>query len=301
MSSGPSSYKIFDVTLKESVAMTPSLQHCVFYSEDVANMARHAPDQRIKVVLPLAGGEPPCLVDNGGWYPAWLALPAERRPPMRTYTLRNVRPAQGELDIDFVRNGDNGPASRWVNHARIGDRLQLIAPNAAFDGNGSGFEWLPPDGVRQVLLVADETALPAALSILESLSAQASPPQVQAFFEVPLCTDVQALDHYTFAKIHWLPREEQPHQPYGQSLLAALQTRLQIPDDAPRTQDEAAQGILRPELEQMWESAAPAHSAFYGWIACESSGVKALRRYLIHSCGLQRETLSLMAYWCHSR
>ncbi|WP_438805296.1 siderophore-interacting protein [Sodalis sp. (in: enterobacteria)] len=138
-----------------------------------------------------------------------------------------MRPAQGELDIDFVRHGDNGPASRWVNHACIGDRLQLIAPNAAFDGNGGGFEWLPPDGVRQVLLVADETALPAALGILEFLSAQASPPQVQAFFEVPLCADVQALNHYTFAKIHRLPREKQLHQPpYGQSLLMALETRL---------------------------------------------------------------------------
>lgn len=75
--------------------------------------------------------------------------------------------------------------------------------------------------------------------------------------------------------------------------------RLQIPADSPRTQDEAAQGILRPEQEQMWESAAPVHSAFYGWIACESSAVKALRQYLIHSCGLQCEPLSLMAYWCH--
>lgn len=212
-----------------------------------------------------------------------------------------MRPAQGELDIDFVRHGDNGPASRWFNHARAGDRLQLIAPNAAFGGHGGGFEWLPPDGVRQVLLVADETATPAALGILESLSSLATPPQVQAFFEVPLRADVQHLDSYTFAKIHWLARESLPQQPYGQALLTALQSRLVIPDDAPRSQDEAAQSVLRPELEQMWESAAPAHSAFYGCIACESSGVKAIRRYLIHTCGLQRETLSLMAYWCHGR
>ncbi|CAJ0999201.1 siderophore-interacting protein [Sodalis praecaptivus] len=300
MSSGPSSYKIFDVTLKERYAITPSLQRCVFYGEDVTAMARNAPDQRIKVVLPLASGESPALEDNGEWYPSWPALPAERRPPLHTYTLRNVRPEQGEVDIEFVMHGDNGPASRWVSQARAGDRLQLIAPNAAFNGHSGGFEWLPPDAVRQVLLVADETALPAALGILESLAQLPTPPQVQAFFEVPLSADFHNLDHYAFATVHWLAREHS-HQPYGQALLAALQTRLVIPADAPRTQDEAAQSILRPELEQMWESAAPAHLAFYGWIACESSGVKAIRRYLIHTCGLQRETLNLMVYWCHGR
>lgn len=70
MSSGPSIYQSFDVTLKESVAITPSLQRCVFKGEDVAKMARHAPDKRIKVVLRLADVEPPCLVDNWEWYPA---------------------------------------------------------------------------------------------------------------------------------------------------------------------------------------------------------------------------------------
>ncbi|CAK8738754.1 hypothetical protein SODG_002357 [Sodalis praecaptivus] len=143
MSSGPSSYKIFDVTLKERYAITPSLQRCVFYGEDVTAMARNAPDQRIKVVLPLASGESPALEDNGEWYPSWPALPAERRPPLHTYTLRNVRPEQGEVDIEFVMHGDNGPASRWVSQARAGDRLQLIAPNAAFNGHSGGFEWLP--------------------------------------------------------------------------------------------------------------------------------------------------------------
>ncbi|WP_066596437.1 hypothetical protein [Sodalis-like endosymbiont of Proechinophthirus fluctus] len=80
-------------------------------------------------------------------------------------------------------------------------------------------------------------------------------------------------------------------------MLTALQTRLVIPMDEPRAHmDEAAQAILLVgAFEQMWESAGPAYSAFYGWIAYESSEVKTIRRYLIHTCSLQWETLSLIA------
>lgn len=299
--SGPSSYKLFDVALKQSYFVTPSLKRCVFHGQDVAQMVRHAPDQRIKVVLPLANGETHQLEDQPEWYPAWLALPVDRRPPLRTYTLREVRPEQGEVDIEFVLHVYNGPASSWVSRARAGDRLQLIAPNAAFAGESGGYEWLPPADVQQVLLAADETALPAALGILESLARQPTPPAVQAFFEVPLDADFQDLSAFPFVTVHWLSRQHHPAVRHGVQLLAAMKELLTIPADAPRNLDLNAQAFLRPELEEMWESAPPSQSAFYGWIACESSAVKEIRRYLINECGLQRETLSLMAYWCHGR
>ena len=40
--------------------------------------------------------------------------------------------------------------------------------------------------LQQALLIADETAVPAAMGILEQLAQQANPPRVQAFFEVPV-------------------------------------------------------------------------------------------------------------------
>lgn len=39
--------------------------------------------------------------------------------------------------------------------------------------------------LQQALLIADETAVPAAMGILEQLAQQTNPPRVQAFFEVP--------------------------------------------------------------------------------------------------------------------
>ncbi len=82
-------------------------------------------------------------------------------------------------------HGETGPASRWAAHAKPGDRLQIVAPDAAFDADPGGYEWLPPDGVRQVLLIGDETALPAIAAILEQLALHPDPPRVQAFIEVP--------------------------------------------------------------------------------------------------------------------
>ncbi len=57
----------------------------------------------------------------------------------------------------------------------------IVAPNAAFEVDSGGYEWTPPDGLRNALLIADETALPAAKGILESLARQPHPPRVQAF------------------------------------------------------------------------------------------------------------------------
>ncbi|WP_066596438.1 SIP domain-containing protein [Sodalis-like endosymbiont of Proechinophthirus fluctus] len=76
----------------------------------------------------------------------------------------------------------------------------------------------PPDGRgAPVLLVADETALTAALGILKSLALLPTPPRVQAFFEVLLSTDFQNLDHYlSLPSIGWRASSpHQFHQPYG--------------------------------------------------------------------------------------
>jgi NADPH-dependent ferric siderophore reductase len=78
-------------------------------------------DTRIKLLLPRADGvvpglglfdDPPATI--GEWYGRWRALPDDERNPLRTYTVRNVRPQSREIDIDFVLHGTSGPASAWA-------------------------------------------------------------------------------------------------------------------------------------------------------------------------------------------
>ncbi|MDI7398950.1 siderophore-interacting protein, partial [Cronobacter dublinensis] len=135
------SYRIFNVTLRRRVAVTPSLLRCVFTGPEVAHMKHEAPDQRIKLLFARSEGETAWLPVSASWYQDYLALPRERRPLMRTYTLRALRRAACELDVEFVLHGDSGPASRWAIHAKPGDALQIVAPDGDFQGDSGGYEW----------------------------------------------------------------------------------------------------------------------------------------------------------------
>ncbi|EPX2516938.1 TPA: siderophore-interacting protein, partial [Pseudomonas aeruginosa] len=162
-------YRLFNVELKRREQLSPALTRFVFGGPEVAEMKTLAADQRIKIFFPDASGQPPSLPGGSEWYQAYRSVEPARRPPMRTYTIRALRAEQEEVDVEFVLHGENGPASAWATHARIGDRLQLAAPNRQYGDDPGGYEWKPPAGVRHILLIADETALPAVAGILEEL------------------------------------------------------------------------------------------------------------------------------------
>ena len=106
------------------------------------------------------------------WYRRWRALPDERRNPIRTYTVRAVRPVLSEVDIDLVLHGDGGPASRWAERAGPGDRIAILGPDAGYDGDHGGLEFDPPHS-GPLLIAGDETAAPAICAILSRLPADA--------------------------------------------------------------------------------------------------------------------------------
>ncbi|WBF44659.1 siderophore-interacting protein [Serratia rubidaea] len=289
------SYRIFDVQLIEKRQISPSLVRCVFSGPQVSRMKLEAPDQRIKLLFPSAEGQASPLVNGDDWYRDYMAIPKAQRPVMRTYTLRALRRERQEMDVEFVLHGDGGPASAWATHAQPGDAIQIVAPNADFAGDSGGYEWAPPAQMRQALLIADETALPAAMGILEQLAQQDDPPQVQAFFEVPLAGDCVSVAQFPFAEVFWLPRDVGPQQLHGTLLLESVRRRVTIPDSARAEAQSLAENSLGGDV--LWERAEGACS-FYAWVAAESSTVKSLRRYLIGECDLDRSTVNFMAYWC---
>lgn len=294
-----SGYRLFDVELLRKVELSPSLCRLVFGGADVARMQMNGPDQRVKLFFPAVDGSPPSLPHGAHWSEVRRALPAAQRPPMRTYTLRALRSAAGELDIDFVLHGVNGPASAWATHAQAGDRLQIVAPNGAFAGDPGGYEWHPPAGVRRVLLVGDETALPAIAGIFEALAEQVDPPQVQAYVEVPLQADCLGLACPAGTTLHWLPRDVLGSG-HGQAMIDAVTAYASLaPGPAPCADDAGEE----PDAEErLWELAEPsAGSDFYAWIAGESASVMQIRRHLLSECAMDRRQLSLMGYWRQGR
>ncbi|MFJ3484098.1 siderophore-interacting protein [Pseudomonas sp. NPDC090202] len=287
-------YQLFDIELKQRITISPSLTRFVFSGPDVASMQTLAPDQRIKLFFPAADGSLPKLVNDGDWHAARRALPAHQRPPMRTYTIRALRAERAEVDVEFVLHGETGPASTWATHAKPGDRLQMVAPHKNATENPGGYEWQPPANIRRVLLIGDETALPAIAGILETLAEQRDGPQVQAFIEVPHESDCQHLRCAPGTQLTWLPRDVIGSL-HGEGMLHAARELAWLP---PRAL-QAGKPVKDVDLEKkiLWEKADSIREDFYAWVAGESAAVMAIRKHLINERGLDRKTLTLMGYW----
>lgn len=321
-------FRLFDVAVRERIVLSPSMLRIVFAGPALAQARSGGPDQRIKIFFPTASGA--LDVPSGeDWYSRYRSQPEAERSPMRTYTVRALRvdAAGGEMDVDFAVHGDSGPASRWALRAGPGDRVRLLAPHAQDQGAG-GVEWQPPADVREVLLIADETALPAVAGILETLAAQPRPPKVRAFIEVPLPADALPLLGPDDAQIVWLPRARpgQPPAEHGQRLVEAIRAAALSPQAmaAPASAHAAAQASAaeprgprgqadhydgaQDELAEidvdrdiLWEQAAAAASGFYAWIAGEAGAVMAIRRHLVGERGFCRSAISFMGYWRKGR
>ncbi|WP_193187345.1 siderophore-interacting protein [Nisaea sediminum] len=77
---------------------------------------------------------------------------------VRVYTVREISPERGEVEIDIVRHA-GGLFSDWAESARPGDRIGMIGPGGGHFPAGG---WLAIGG--------DDTAVPAIMRILEARS-----------------------------------------------------------------------------------------------------------------------------------
>ncbi|MEM9036299.1 MAG: siderophore-interacting protein [Actinomycetota bacterium] len=86
-------------------------------------------------------------------------MPDDQRPRPRRFTVRAWDAERQRLTIDFVAHGDVGFAGRWAQHAEPGDRLQFRGPGGGFAPDAAS-EWM--------LLVGDESALPAIAASIDA-------------------------------------------------------------------------------------------------------------------------------------
>ncbi|MFE7559363.1 siderophore-interacting protein [Kitasatospora sp. NPDC057500] len=218
----------FDVQVVAVTPLTPALVRLTFTGPTLDALAIEHPTQWVKLEIPEGHS--------------------------RAYTIRHHRPAEREVDIDVVLHG-NGPVSRWSEVARPGDAARLAGPR----GRRPSFE-----GAGHALLAADESALPAALSILDDL-----PPAVPAslFVEVGDATGAGLpLPDRAGLTVHWLTRH--PDLPKGGTLADAL-LATDVPDGTT------------------------------AWLAGEAHAVATVRRHLLTDWALPRERVHSKGYWKH--
>ncbi len=172
--------------------VTPGMRRVTLGGPEIAGL-RGGPN--VKLLLPPRPGldlELP-LADAEG-KPIWAS--EDRRPVLRSYTVRRLDEAAGELDIDFVLHGAAGIASAWAARARAGDAVGIA---------GLGGRTVRP--AARHILAGDHTALPAMVNILAELPDTA---RGEAFIEVPGPAEQQPLRHPPGLRVTWLH-----HGPHG--------------------------------------------------------------------------------------
>lgn len=269
-------------------------------------------DTRFKVVFPGPTGRlPQVSTVPEEWQASWLGMPDDERSPMRTYTIREIRTRGDEVQLvaDFVVHEPSGtdgpdqlgPACRWALAARVGDVVHVVGPHRLSPiYGGTEFE---PGELRDLLVVGDETALPAIARILADVDPGFTG---HVFVEVPSSDDIIDLPTHHLIEVTWLVRGSAPQ---GRRLVSAVRGHLGLPTaDLERPLPE-----VRSDLDvEVWETpryssagedlATPSGSSAgvadtYAWIAGESWLVKALRRALVTELGVARSRVAFMGYW----
>lgn len=153
----------------------------------------HWPDQQLKLYFPRGGALrlPESDADTMRWYQAYLAIPLDRRPWMRSFTVRAATP--DTLEIDFVLHDTGGPAVRWARQAAAGQVIGRYGPSVAYR------RALPE--AAEYLFAGDETAVPAVTSLLAALPSTA---RAAVVLSVHSEQEEQPLPSAATVETHWV-------------------------------------------------------------------------------------------------
>lgn len=262
----PESAELIHLTVQRSTRLSPHWIRVTLGGGEIDRFRPLGYDQWFRLFLPVGGDAglervPPKANKLFG-YLKFLRIPDGERPVMRNYSVREYRPATAErgaeIDVDFVAHGSAtdgtaGPASHWAETCRPGEHVLII---------DEGLNFNPKRGTDRVVLVGDETALPAFSSICASLPTDATG---TAIIEVPSREDALEFAHPAGVDVVWIVRtpEERPGTP---ALARLRQTTL---PDAP----------------------------FHAYAAGEQALASGARKHLVSERGIDKNSVSFCGYW----
>lgn len=247
---------LIHTTVVRRERITPHMVRVTFGGGDLERFEFRGFDQWFRLAVPTHEGD---RFDNLperygiGGYLKYLTLPASTRPVIRNYTVRAFRPESLELDVDFVVHGTEGVAAPWAAAVEPGVEV-------AFIDQGSG--WKPAPGTEGVLIVADESGLPAAAGILRDLPRDTTGHAIIELFDA---ADRQEVDAPPGVDVWWVARDA-----------------------------GAAPGVVAlPTLEALAFDPA----TVYGFAIGESSVATGARRHLVTDRGVPKAHVTFCGYW----
>jgi NADPH-dependent ferric siderophore reductase len=232
-------------------AIVPSVVRITLAGPELAGFASLGPTDHVKAFFP----DP----DTGELTAPTVGADGLQRPTSGLILSRDITPlgvhmdddGGATLDLDFVLHGDEGPASAWASRATVGSQLAIGGPRRSR---------LAPAGIGRLLVIADETALPATRRWLGAVPATVP---VTALFDVA-DDSVEGYfeDGADRVDAEWLFREDGPGQ-----------------------------------LDEALRSLGPIDEDTFVFMAGEATTLVPLRRYLRHELGLPADQVSASGYW----
>ncbi|KQB83979.1 siderophore-interacting protein [Corynebacterium lowii] len=244
-----------DLEVLEVIDLNPGMRRIVLGGEQLAahtyagfevpGLVSHGFDDDVRLIFPdpQTGARPRPEPDEKG-INQWSA---EVKDLFRTYTVRRWEPETGRLSVDFAHH-ESGLADEWARAAQVGDRLWVAGPKNCLR---------LPTHTDWLLLVGDETALPAISRCLEELPAGH---RCLVVVEVAERAHIQELPTAASAEVTWVVRAE------GASMVEAV-AALDFPEGTP-----------------------------YAWVAGEAGNLRQIRRDLKER-GVAPENLEVTGYW----
>ncbi|MEM6619226.1 MAG: siderophore-interacting protein [Pseudomonadota bacterium] len=209
------------LNVKEAFYLTPNMIRVVFAGPELDGFPEGREGGNCKLMIPEPGETRDAFA---------VRLADGPSPVRRTYTVRKYDAAAGEMAIDFVAHGDNGPASRWAGHAKPGDFLGFAGPSLP---KVTHFE------ADWYLVAADPSAIPVAAAALEAMPRDA---KGVAIFEVTAEEDRQEIDIPPGLDVHWLI---QPNPHVASSAQEDLIRSLPWPDGRIQTCIAGESGVIK--------------------------------------------------------
>ncbi|PKR47982.1 siderophore-interacting protein [Thalassospira marina] len=235
----------------------------------------------VRLLVPPHGDDAPewpTMGENG--LPVWPQ--GDKKVEPRVYTIRQINADEGWMDIDFVVHGDNGPGSRFANHAAPGQLLGVTGP---IGNDLTNADWY--------LFAADETGMPAICRYLEELPAEK---KGQVIFEVSGPQAKIDIPHHAGFDIGWVFRDgSAPEGTVMQSAQSAAAS-----SEMPNAKGDAKtdEGGISPFAKAVCDVRLPDDGrSIFCWTATEAATYRHLHKHFRKSGKLGRDECLVMTFW----
>lgn len=249
-------FEYHPLQVKERAQITPRYVRITLTGPAVSSLYFQSPDDDVRVLIPLDLDAVPGEI-RVQFQPEYTVEYPDDAPPyeIKAYTIRRYDLVNQEIDIDIaIHNQGHGVV--WAQNAMPGQTVLVAGAWGSFIYEGE---------MDHIVLIGDETALPAIGHWIEHLKAPTSATVIAEVLNEQEHLEFRSADGVD-VHVHWVHR-----------------------------------GGAQPGNNDLLENAVREHIPLISnclyWGAGESTTLRGIRRFLVNELGVHRKAIQLGGYW----